>query len=46
MTLVLEALRSNETLDARGLGVRLGTLLLRLHLTTDDEFANLYVIVL
>jgi len=39
--LVLETLRSDETLDARGLGVRLGALLLRLHLTADDELADL-----
>lgn len=42
MTLVLETLRSNEALDARSLGVGLGTLLLGLDLTTDDELADLF----
>ena len=41
VTLVLEALRSDEALDARSLGVWLGTLLLGLDLTTDDELADL-----
>jgi hypothetical protein len=41
MTLVLETLGSNETLDAWCLGVRLRTLFLRLDLATDDEFADL-----
>ena len=39
VTLVLETLRSNETLDPGSLGVWLGTLLLGLDLTTDDELA-------
>lgn len=44
VALVLETLRSDETLDAWGLGVCLGALLalLWLNLTTDDELANLY----
>lgn len=42
MTLVLEALGSNQALDARSLGVGLGTLLLGLDLTTDDELADLF----
>lgn len=41
MALVLETLGSDEALDLRGLGVWFRTLLLRLHFTTDDEFANL-----
>ena len=41
VALVLETLRSDETLDARSLGVWLRALLLGLHLTTDDEFTNL-----
>lgn len=41
VALVLETLRSNETLDARGLGVWLGTLLLWLNFTTDDELADI-----
>ena len=41
VTLVLETLRSNQTLDARSLGVGLGTLLLGLDLTADDELADL-----
>jgi hypothetical protein len=41
VALVLETLRSDETLDARSLGVRLGALLLGLDLATDDEFADL-----
>jgi len=40
-TLVLETLGGDETLDARSLGVRLGALLLGLHLTTNDELADL-----
>lgn len=44
--LVLEALRSDETLDLWSFGVRLGTLFLRLHFTADDELANLCWIVL
>ena len=42
VTLVLETLGSDQTLDARGLGVRLGTLLLGLDLTADDELADLF----
>lgn len=38
---MLEALRSNQTLDLGGLGVGLGTLLLGLNLTADDELADL-----
>lgn len=41
VTLVLETLRSNQALDARSLGVGLGTLLLGLDLTADDELADL-----
>jgi len=41
VTLVLETLRSNETLDLGGLGVWLCALLLWLHLTANDELANL-----
>ena len=41
VTLVLEALGGDQTLDARGLGVGLGALLLGLDLTTDDELADL-----
>lgn len=39
--LVLQALRSDQTLDASSLRVRLGTLLLRLDFTADDELADL-----
>lgn len=45
MTLVLETLRSDETLDARSLGVCLGgllaLLLLGLNLAANDELADL-----
>ena len=41
VALVLQALGSNQTLDARSLGVGLGTLLLGLDLTADDELADL-----
>ena len=41
MTLVLETLGGNQALDARSLGVGLGTLLLGLDLTADDELADL-----
>lgn len=43
VTLVLETLRGDQTLNARSLGVWLGTLLalLWLNLTTNDELANL-----
>lgn len=43
VALVLQALRSNQTLDLGGLGVGLGALLLGLDLTTDDELADLQV---
>jgi hypothetical protein len=43
VTLVLETLRSNKTLDLGGLGVRLCALLLGLNLTADDELANLHM---
>jgi hypothetical protein len=44
VALVLETLRSDETLDARSLGVWLRALLalLGLDLTTDDKLANLH----
>lgn len=42
MTLVLETLGSDQALDARSLGVGLGTLLLGLDLTADDELADLF----
>jgi hypothetical protein len=42
VTLVLETLGSDQALDARSLGVGLGTLLLGLDLTTDDELADLF----
>lgn len=41
VTLVLQALRSDQTLDARSLGVRLLALALRLDLTSNDVLANL-----
>ena len=41
VALVLEALRSDETLDARSLGVGLRALLLGLNLATNDELADL-----
>ena len=41
MALVLKTLRSNQTLDLRGLGVGLRALLLAGNLTTNDELANL-----
>jgi hypothetical protein len=41
VTLVLEALRGDETLDAWGLGVWLLALALWLHFTTDDILADL-----
>jgi len=43
MTLVLEALGSDEALNTRCFGVWLGAFLLRLHFTADDEFTNLVV---
>jgi hypothetical protein len=41
MTLVLEALGSNQTLDLGGLGVWLLALTLWLDFTTDDKLADL-----
>lgn len=41
VTLVLETLRSDQTLDLGGLGVWLLSLALWLNLTTNDELANL-----
>lgn len=41
VALVLETLGGDQTLDARSLGVGLGTLSLGLDLTTDDELADL-----
>ena len=41
VALVLETLGSDETLDARSLGVGLGTLSLGLDLTANDELADL-----
>jgi len=41
VTLVLQALRSDQTLDLGSLGVWLLALTLRLDLTTDDEFADI-----
>lgn len=41
MALVLETLRSNQTLDLRGLGVRFLALALGLDFAADDELANL-----
>jgi hypothetical protein len=41
VTLMLEALGSDETLNARSLGVWFGALLLWLDLTANDELANL-----
>jgi hypothetical protein len=41
VALVLETLGGDQTLDARSLGVGLGTLLLGLDLTTDDELTDL-----
>ena len=41
VALVLETLGGDETLNARSLGVGLGTLLLGLDLTTNDELADL-----
>ena len=42
VALVLETLRSDETLDARSLRVWLRTLLLGLDFAANDEFADLY----
>jgi hypothetical protein len=42
VTLVLEALWSDKTLNARSLGVRFGALLLWLDFTANDELADLY----
>jgi len=44
VTLVLETLRSNETLDLWCLGVWLLAFTLWLNLTTDDEFANIIIL--
>jgi len=44
VTLVLEALRSDETLDLGGLGVWLLAFTLWLDLTTDDELANIIIL--
>ena len=42
VTFVLQALRSNKTLDAGGLGVWFLAFAFGLDFTTDDEFADLY----
>jgi len=44
VALVLETLRSNETLDLGGLGVWLLTLTLWLNLTTNNELANIIIL--
>jgi hypothetical protein len=41
VTLMLETLRGDETLDLGGFGIWLCALLLGLNLTTDNELANL-----
>lgn len=41
VTLVLQTLGSDEPLDLWCLGIWLGALLLGLHLTADDELADL-----
>ena len=41
MALVLQTLRSDQTLDLGSLGVGLLALALGLHLTTDDKLADL-----
>lgn len=43
MSLALETLRSNKTLDLRGLGVGLCTLLLGLDFTADNKLADLVI---
>jgi len=43
VALVLQALGSDQALDARSLGVWLRALLLGLDLTTNDEFADLHM---
>lgn len=43
MTLVLETLGSDETLDTRCLGVRFLAFTLGLNFTADDEFADLVI---
>jgi len=43
VTLVLEALGSDQALDAGSLGVGLLALTLGLDLTTDDELADLFL---
>lgn len=42
MTLVLEALRSDQPLDLGGLGVRLLALTFRLDLSSNDVLSNLF----
>ena len=42
MTLVLKTLRSDQTLDLGGLGVRLLALTLRLNFTTNNKFTDLF----
>jgi len=44
VTLVLEALRGDETLNLRCLGVWLCALLLGGHFTTDNEFADIILL--
>lgn len=44
VTLALEALRGNETLDLGGLGVRLGALLLRLDRAAHNVLAHIVVL--
>jgi len=44
VTLVLQTLRSNETLDLGGLGVWLLSFTLWLNLTTDNELANIIIL--
>ena len=46
MAFVLETLRSDETLDLGGLGIWFLSLSLWLHLSADNEFADLYFITL
>ena len=42
MTLMLKTLRSDETLDLRGLGVRFFAFGFGLDFTADDKFPDLY----
>jgi len=44
VTLVLETLRSNKTLDLGSLGIWLLALALRLNLTTDNELADIVIL--